>query len=104
MARRASLAILLMRQLSPCEVTLHLLECGVSALFDLANSLPDFLPLPGAQLDFANLRFNHIPDKLPDFAGFAIAFFIADRRKRHIFLFRKTKRNALLSHIALDSD
>lgn len=88
MARRASFAILLMRQLSPGEITLHLLEGGILASFDLADSLTDLLPLPGAQLDLANLRFDHIPDKLPDFAGFAIALFIADRGKRLIFLFR----------------
>jgi hypothetical protein len=40
-----------MRQLLSGEVTLHLLDCGVAASFDLANSLADLLPFPGAQLD-----------------------------------------------------
>src|SRR4030042_6351318 len=101
MARRASLAILLMRQLSPGEVTLHLLERGVAASFDLANTLADLLPLAGTQFDLTDLRFDHVPDALPDLAGFAVAFFVADHRKRHILLFRKTKRDAFLSHSVL---
>ncbi|MFZ2055012.1 MAG: hypothetical protein WAU81_12565 [Candidatus Aminicenantales bacterium] len=104
MARRASFAILLMRQPSPGELTLHLLERDKVASFDLPDSLSDFLPFDGAQLDFVNLLFDHIPDKLPDFTGFAIALFVANRGERHIFLFRKTKRNALLSHSILISE
>src|SRR4030042_7097026 len=98
MARRASLAILLMRQLSQGEVTLHLLERGVAASFDLADPLADLFPFTGAQFDLIDLRFDHIPDELPDLAGFVVAFFVTDRRKRRIFHFRKTKRDDFLSH------
>jgi len=98
MARRALFAILLMRQLFPGEATLQFLEGSILAMFDLANPFSDLCPLGGAQFDLIDLCFNHSPDELPDFAGFAVAFFITDRSERRIFLYRKTKRDALLSH------
>jgi hypothetical protein len=101
MARLALFAILLIRQPPPGEVTFHLLEGRELAAFNLANSLPDLFPFRRTQLDLAKLRFDHVPDELPDFAAFTIALFIADRGKRHVFFFRKTKRDAFLSHYAI---